>query len=109
MKRLLLFVVLLALAAWAQTTPSTAYRFAQPGYPEMVLVWYTLTPNTMTVLTVANEDDEKLRQYVFHPPDARPTWGSLTYSIVVVPEGFGVVKVKVEQYKLMSSEEVEVQ
>jgi len=109
MKRLLLLATMLASAVWSQTDTVAAYRFAQPGYPEMVLVWYTLQPDTMTAITVTSATVENRREYVFHPADARPVWGNLTYSIVIVPEGFGAAKVKVEQYKLMSSEEVQVQ
>jgi len=89
MRRVLTLLVLLASTVWSQTDTVAAYRFAQPGYPEMVLVWYTLQPDTMTAITVTSASGENRREYVFHPADARPVWGNLTYSIVIVPEGLG--------------------
>lgn len=87
-----------------------AHSFAQKGYPELVLVWYSGEPGELRIFTVRNGAGQEKVEYSFNPlGQPRKGYGGLYYHVIPVPEGFGATEVEIETYVFKEKRKLEVQ
>jgi len=112
MKRAIVLVILLAAMLVAQTDKRrpVAYRFAQPGYPELVLFWWPATPGQLRIFTIRNAAGQEKVEYVFSPPkEPRRPFSGMFYHVIPLPEGFNATDVEVETYVFEARETIKIQ
>lgn len=98
-----------ALGQFGQQRSVSAVVFSSPGKPDVVFIWRSAASGQAVVITVENEAGETRKQYEFDIEPNAGTWGGMTYSLVIVPEGFQPQSVLVETYQRVGSERIEVE